>query len=221
MATIVDKVEELSLKEDGTTVAATTAAGGETSRKTTEGETHAEGIEGGAPSIGHIKACCGLGRCIVSESEDTPLKHCGQCKQIKYCCREHQVEHFKYGGHKQCCAGRKNAEQEPLVFDKFVQAADTAMKVRDFKTALINYGAMLELTEKNSDIFHPQCANILDQMAKAYKGMQREHLNGSVKGKLNMALKNKVRRKSKRKIETGAGRFAPCRPAVLYRAVGS
>lgn len=145
MASLVDKVEAINLNDEDSPV-----------------ETPA--IEGEAPSIGNIKACCGLGRCMSSESPDTPLKHCGQCKKIKYCCREHQVEHFKYGGHKLVCDGRKNAEV-PLVFDNFVQAADTAMKVRDFKTALINYGAMLELTEKNSDIFHPKCANILDQVS--------------------------------------------------------
>ena len=32
------------------------------------------------------------------------LSTCGTCESVAYCCREHQVFHWKQGGHKQQCS---------------------------------------------------------------------------------------------------------------------
>ena len=45
------------------------------------------------------------------------------------------------------------------------------MRKGDWKTAITAHSCMLELTEKTIDIFHPQIAKILDQMASIYQMM--------------------------------------------------
>jgi hypothetical protein len=68
--------------------------------------------------MGHVAApgprgcsypgCCNLeGR---SEAE-LPLQVCSQCKGVRYCCREHQVAHWKAGHKEVCRAAQAAAEQ--------------------------------------------------------------------------------------------------------------
>lgn len=107
---------------------------------------------------------CGLGRCIAM----TNLKACSGCNMVFYCCKDHQVEHFKKEGHKIVCKGRK--EGQAPAFNELAASAQKYMKSKSFRMALMNFGAMLELTEQALDnTYHPQCANILDQMAICYK----------------------------------------------------
>ena len=103
-------------------------------------------------TIGHITRVCALGKCITSESPQQKLQFCAACKEVKYCCRDHQIEHFKEGGHKLVCKGRKNAANTSAVFKDFDKKAKDAIAVMDWKNALIGYSAMLELTEKGRDI---------------------------------------------------------------------
>jgi hypothetical protein len=39
------------------------------------------------------------------DGKDGNLRVCGACKHARYCCKEHQVLHWKQGGHKAECAG--------------------------------------------------------------------------------------------------------------------
>lgn len=135
--------------------------------------------------IGHITMMCALGKCIMSESPDVKLRSCSACKQVKYCCKEHQVEHFKEGGHQKVCIGRKvkaGESDEPMDFKYWEGKAAAAREVaamggsgaaQAWKDALRAYSCMLELTEKASDTLHRQCADLLDQMATCYKAAKR------------------------------------------------
>ena len=44
------------------------------------------------------------------------LRHCGNCKQVHYCCREHQVHDWKVG-HKQICADLASGKLSPKFID--------------------------------------------------------------------------------------------------------
>jgi len=114
---------------------------------------------------------CGLGRCIAWQSPDgTPLKACSACNLVYYCCKEHQVEHFKKEGHKIVCRGRK--EGKPPTFNELAEAAQKYTGSKSHRLALMNWGGMLELTEQTLDnTFHPQCSQILEQMALCYKAL--------------------------------------------------
>ena len=107
---------------------------------------------------------CGLGRCIAFMN----LKACSACKLVQYCCKEHQVEHYKKEGHKIVCKGR--LEGTAPNFDTLSSAARKYQSSGSYRMALLNYGSMLELTEQTLDnVFHSQCAKLLEQMADCYK----------------------------------------------------
>ena len=114
---------------------------------------------------------CGLGRCIAWQSPDgTPLKACSACNTVFYCCKDHQVEHYKKEGHKIVCRGRK--EGKPPTFNEMAEAAQKYTGSKSHRLALMNWGGMLELTEQTLDnTFHPQCSQILEQMAMCYKAL--------------------------------------------------
>lgn len=59
-----------------------------------------------------LKNYCALARCHVTKD----LKACSACSEVVYCCKDHQVEHFKEGGHKLVCPGRQKAP--PLTFQE-------------------------------------------------------------------------------------------------------
>ena len=103
---------------------------------------------------------------MVSAAPKVHLMKCGACREVRYCSKEHQVEHFK-SGHKHLCKGRKDPSTS-TDFSIFEKRADVAMRKSEWKTAIAAYSCMLELTEKTIDIFHPQIAKILDQMASIY-----------------------------------------------------
>ena len=46
---------------------------------------------------------CALGRCMGLND----LKGCSACNAVYYCCKDHQLEHWKGEGHKMVCKGRK------------------------------------------------------------------------------------------------------------------
>lgn len=107
---------------------------------------------------------CGLGRCINFQN----LKACSACKVVHYCCKEHQIEHYKKEGHKIVCKGR--TEGEAPSFNTLAAAAEKYHKSGSFRMALLNYGSMLELTEQTLDnVVHPQCAGVLEKIAECYK----------------------------------------------------
>jgi hypothetical protein len=55
--------------------------------------------------------CCSLRSCGARELHPNHYKHCGSCKTIAYCCREHQLEDWP--AHKAACkAARKAAAEE-------------------------------------------------------------------------------------------------------------
>jgi len=54
---------------------------------------------------------CSRGGCGFATEDRSQLKACAQCKQALYCCREHQVEHWKSGGHRhECCTPQDNLD---------------------------------------------------------------------------------------------------------------
>lgn len=108
--------------------------------------------------------CCALARCAENEKEK--LKACSACNQVVYCCKEHQTEHYKEGGHKLVCAGRKD---KALSFQDCLERAQRSHNEKMWMSALMFYGGMLELTERAVGLFHPQVAKILDAMATCYK----------------------------------------------------
>jgi len=109
-----------------------------------------------------IKYCCALGRCVVAKE----LRACSACSETNYCCREHQVEHFKEGGHKLICPGSK---KKILSFNECMEKASEAFREKQWSVALQHYSAMLELTERSLGILHFQCANVLAVMVTCYK----------------------------------------------------
>jgi len=111
---------------------------------------------------------CGLGRCIGFSN----LKACSACNRVFYCCKEHQTDHWQKEGHKIVCQGRKEGKAPP--FDELAAAAQKYTAGKSWRLALMNWGAMLELTEQQLDnTYHPQCASILEQMALCYKGLDQ------------------------------------------------
>ena len=95
-----------------------------------------------------LKAFCGLARC----STTTNLQDCSACKEIRYCGKEHQTEHFKEG-HKLVCQGR--AKGAPLKFQECVDKASSYFERKMWGAALPYYAAILELTERGLGVFHP------------------------------------------------------------------
>jgi hypothetical protein len=66
----------------------------------------------GAPGCSY-PGCCNLaGR---SEAE-VPLQACSMCRGARYCCREHQVAHWK-AGHKELCKAAQAAAQQGCAKD--------------------------------------------------------------------------------------------------------
>jgi hypothetical protein len=115
------------------------------------------GKRGKLPAV-PLKTKCGLGRCIKT----TDLQDCAACKQICYCGKEHQVEHFKEG-HKLVCPGRTKGA--PLAFQDCVNKASQYFERGMWVAALPYYAAILELTERHAGVFHPQTVLALDGMA--------------------------------------------------------
>lgn len=114
-----------------------------------------------------LKQCCALGRCVATQD----LKACSACSEVLYCCRDHQVEHFKQGGHKMVCPGRKTGL--PLTFNECAQKANEYHTRKMWVACLPYYSAMLELTERSVGLFHDQVARILEAMATCYKMMSK------------------------------------------------
>lgn len=50
------------------------------------------------------RRCAHCRRTKAGLCPDAKLKKCSGCASVYYCCREHQLEHWKHGGHKQRCA---------------------------------------------------------------------------------------------------------------------
>ena len=116
-----------------------------------------------------IAKMCALATCNKAQG----LKACSACNIVQYCCREHQVEHFKEGGHKFICPGRIKGEkgQEPLNFDTCSQKATSYYSQKMWLAALPYYSAMLELSQRSVGLFHPQCGKLLHVIAGLYKLM--------------------------------------------------
>ena len=108
-----------------------------------------------------IKAFCGLARCSIT----TNLQDCSACKEIRYCGKEHQTEHFKEG-HKLVCQGR--AKGAPLKFQECVDKASSYFERKMWVAALPYYAAILELTERGLGVFHPQTMLALEGMCTCY-----------------------------------------------------
>lgn len=107
--------------------------------------------------------CCALGRCLVRKD----LKKCGNCGLVSYCCKDHQIEHFKEGGHKMICPGRDG--KEPLKFTDCMDKATRFYTEEMWVAALPYYSAMLELTERQVGTLHMQNAGLLEVMSKCYR----------------------------------------------------
>lgn len=102
------------------------------------------------------------------------LKACASCCEVFYCCRDHQVEHFKEGGHKLICPGK--VTKAPLTFAECAKKAEHYHSENMWLAALPYYSAMLELSARTLGIFHFQIANCLQVMATCYKKLNRlEH----------------------------------------------
>lgn len=114
-----------------------------------------------------LKQCCALGRCVVTKG----LKACSACSEVVYCCKDHQVEHFKEGGHKMVCPGR--AKGPPLSFKECNDRAQKYYADKMWLASMPYFGAMLELTERQVGLFHPQVANIMEAMSYSYKMLQK------------------------------------------------
>ena len=77
-----------------------------------ESEQSEEEAEGG--DAGQVKAlrACALEACAAREVHTRQFKQCAACRAVKYCCREHQTEHWP--AHKAACkikAARKAAAE--------------------------------------------------------------------------------------------------------------
>ena len=113
-----------------------------------------------------LKAFCGLARC----SATTNLQDCSACKEIRYCGKEHQTEHFKEG-HKLICQGR--AKGAPLKFQECVDKASSYFERKMWVAALPYYSAILELTERGLGVFHPQTILALEGMCTCYAKQEK------------------------------------------------
>lgn len=115
-----------------------------------------------------MEDCCALPKCVLRKGQNSiELKACGACTIPYYCCKEHQVEHFKNGGHKYVCKGRKSGN--PLTFQECSDKAISHHNNKEYKDALTYYSAMIELTERSVGVFHPQIANLLSAMVQCLK----------------------------------------------------
>ena len=121
-----------------------------------------------ADALLDLKKKCALFTC----NNIKDLKACSACNEVFYCCREHQVEHFKEGGHKFVCPGRIRGERgkPPLTFAECNEKAGNYYSQRMWLAALPYYAAMLELTERTLNVFHPQVGNLLHVIMECYKG---------------------------------------------------
>lgn len=110
-----------------------------------------------------LKEKCALGRCHIAKD----LKACAACNEVLYCCKEHQIEHFKFGGHKMICPGKTKGEV--LKFNDIAMKAHRYHNEKSWIVALSYYGAMLELTERSLGLFHAQITKILEAMSYCYR----------------------------------------------------
>ncbi len=142
------------------------ATGMDPTSKTGENRESNAGKEG--ENLG-IKKMCALPTCSKADG----LKACSACNEVRYCCREHQVEHFKEGGHKFICPGRVKGEkgQPPLNFEACNAKAASYYKQQMWLAALPYYSGMLELTQRAVGLFHPQVGKLLHVVGGLYKLM--------------------------------------------------
>ena len=123
-------------------------------------------------SVNQLSDCCALAKCINRKGQaGIELKACGACTIPHYCCKEHQVEHFKNGGHKYICKGRKTGA--PLTFTECNEKASSHFNKREYNEAVVYYSAMIELTERTLGVFHLQIANLLDVIVRCYQLTQQ------------------------------------------------
>lgn len=106
---------------------------------------------------------------VINDST-AKLQDCAACKEISYCGRDHQTEHFKEG-HKLICKGRTKGA--PLKFQECVEKATSYFEREMWVAALPYYAAILELTERSVGLFHGQCVLALDGMATCYLKMEK------------------------------------------------
>lgn len=119
------------------------------------------------PFSATMSDCCALPKCNSRKGQaGIELKACGACTIPHYCCKEHQVEHFKNGGHKHICKGRKTSA--PLTFAECNANATNHYNKQEYKDAVVYFSAMIELTERTCGLFHLQIANLLDFIVKCY-----------------------------------------------------
>mmetsp|Transcript_40094 Transcript_40094/g.40891 ORF Transcript_40094/g.40891 Transcript_40094/m.40891 type:complete len:339 (-) Transcript_40094:124-1140(-) len=114
-----------------------------------------------------LKNACALGRCPATKD----LKACSACSEVVYCCKEHQVEHFKEGGHKMVCPGRQKGA--PLTFNQCAEKAQEYYSKQMWIAALPYYSGMLELTQRVLGFRHTQVANLLNVIAIIYRKLNR------------------------------------------------
>ena len=115
-----------------------------------------------------MKDCCALPKCVIRRGQSgIELKACGACTIPYYCSRDHQVEHFKNGGHKYICNGKKTGN--PLTFAECNEKASSHYNNKEYREALTYYSAMIELTERSCGVFHSQIANLLNAMVQCLK----------------------------------------------------
>lgn len=115
---------------------------------------------------------CALPRCNISKGQQgIEIKACGACTIPHYCCRDHQIEHYKYGGHKHICKGMKIGQ--PLTFNECNTKASAYYTNEEYKNAIIYYSAMIELTERTLGIYHVQIAKLLDVIVTCLKQIKQ------------------------------------------------
>lgn len=112
---------------------------------------------------------CALGWCANADA--SKLKACSACSEVFYCCKEHQVEHYREGGHKLICPGRKKGS--PLPLNECMSRVVTLVSKEEWSEALPYYGALLEFSEKNMGSNHSHTVNILNTMVMCYKQLKR------------------------------------------------
>lgn len=103
------------------------------------------------------------------------LKACSACSEVLYCCKEHQVEHFKEGGHKLVCPGKAKdpSKKPPLSFATCNEKAQKYYTEENWEAALPYYSAMLELTARPLGLFHFQVANCLQLIGNCYRNLKK------------------------------------------------
>jgi len=111
-----------------------------------------------------IKACCGLPWCTNKKE----LQVCSACGFLAYCSRNHQVEHYKEGGHKLICTGTKR-EGGPMVFAECEKEATRLYGEQKWAEAIPYFSAMLELTERALGKMEFSVVPIIDSMSACYQ----------------------------------------------------